>query len=176
MVVFLRRTIVAVGLLLLVGCVTEELVVFEEGVVKKGAMKPFLGTHQVEQWPGDTKPTSIEVTEKDGEFSFSYAVGDQKIHLKFMLSKIPGSKKKLQLLSIPAQEDTNQANMFFIVKAGKDQTYIWPVFSSLPVAKDHLEFEDGKAKAEDVKTFLTKHADAFVTANEPPVTLKHRKR
>ena len=48
----------------------------------------------------------------------------------------------------------------------------WAVFSNLPVAKGELKFKDGKAKAEDVKTFLAKNADAFVTANEPQVTLK----
>ena len=46
----------------------------------------------------------------------------------------------------------------------------------MSVAKDHLDFENGKAKAEDVKKFLAKHADAFVTANERPATLKNEKR
>ena len=65
--------------------------------------------------------------------------------------------------------------MFFLGKADKDQSSIWAVFSNLPVAKDQLSFQDGKAKAEDVKTFLAKHADDFVMANKPQVTLMNPK-
>jgi len=66
--------------------------------------------------------------------------------------------------------------MFFVGKAGEDVTFMWAVFANMPVAENHLSFLDGKAKAEDVKTFLATYADAFVAANEPQVTLEHETR
>ena len=170
------RMIAAASLLVVAGCVTDEVAVYNDSVVNQQAAKRFLGEYQVEQWPGDMKPETIRVADKDGKLRFSYSLPEKKIDLEFVLSKIPSSEKDLYLLSIPAQADTNQANLFFIGRADKDQTYIWAVFSNLPVAKEHLSFEQGKAKADDVKTFLVKHADAFVTANEPQVTLRHEKR
>jgi hypothetical protein len=175
MTIFKRRIVAATCLLLVAGCVTDELAVYKDSVVTREAAKRFLGEYQVEQWPGDAKPERIRVTEQDGELSFSYSLPDKKIQLRFVLSKVPNSKKNLYLLSIPGQEATKQANMFFLGKADKDQSSIWAVFSNLPVAKDHLSFRDGKAKAEDVKTFLAKHADDFVMANEPQVTLMNPK-
>lgn len=175
MVIYKRRIIVATSLLLMAGCITDELAVYKDSVVSKDAMKPFLGMYQVEKWPGDVKPTSISVIEKEGEFNFSYSLPERKVDARFVLSKIPNSKKDLYLLSIPAQADTDQANLFFIGKSEKDQASIWAVGDNLPVASDHLKFTSGKAKAEDVKTFLAEHADTFVAANEPQVTLKHAK-
>jgi len=172
MVVFLRRATLVVGLLSIAGCITDELAVYQDSVVGKEAMKPYLGTYHVEAWPGDMRPTSIAVTQEEDKFSFSYALGDRKVNVNFVLSKIPGSRKDLYLLSLPAQKDTEQANMFFVGQAGKERTSIWAVFSSLPVAQEHLDFTDGKAKAEDVKKFLKQYADAFVEANEPQVALK----
>ncbi len=176
MLVFVRRTILACCLLLVAGCVTEELVVYKESRVSKEAMKPFLGEYQVEKWFGNTMPEIVRVTQKDGEFSLSYVLLNKKVQLHFVLSKIPNSKKDLYLLSIPSQDDTRQANMFFIGEAEKDQTHIWAVFSNLPVAREHLKSQGGRAKALDVKRFLSKNADAFVTANRPQVTLKNEKR
>jgi hypothetical protein len=175
MAIYKRRIIVATCLLLMAGCITDELAVYKDSVVSKDAMKPFLGMYQVEQWPGDVKPTSISVIEKEGEFNFSYSLPDRKVDARFVLSKIPNSKKDLYLLSIPGQADTDQANLFFIGKSEKDQASIWAVSGDLPVASDHLKFKSGKANAEDVKTFLAEHADTFVAANEPQVTLKHAK-
>ena len=172
MFVFVRRTIVACCLLLVAGCVTEELVVYKENVVAKKAMKPFLGTYKVEKWIADKKPESVRVTEKDGEFSFSFEQSDKKIRMKFVLSKIPNSKQGLYLLSLPSQKDTKRANIFFIGKAEKEQTQIWAVFPNSPVANEHLKFQGFKAKVVDVKKFLAKHADAFVTENKPHATLK----
>jgi hypothetical protein len=176
MAIYKRWIIVATCLLLIAGCITDELAVYKDSVVSKDALKPFLGVYQVEEWPGDDKPESVRVAEDDGELSFSYSLPDRNIQARFILSKIPNSKKDLYLLSIPAQAETDQANMFFVGKADKDQTYIWAVFSNLPVTKDHLSFIDGKAKAEDVKSFLATHADAFVAANEPQVKFKNEKR
>lgn len=175
MAIYKRRIIVATCLLLMAGCITDELAVYKDSVVSKDAMKPFLGMYQVEQWPGDMKPTSISVTENEGKFRFSYSLPDRKVDARFVLSKIPNSKKDLYLLSIPGQEDTNQANLFFIGRMKQDQASIWVVVGELPVARDHLKFTSGKAKAEDVKTFLAEHVDAFVAANEPQVTLQHAK-
>ncbi|MBC8355744.1 MAG: hypothetical protein H8E66_27525 [Planctomycetes bacterium] len=174
MVALARRTTAAFCLLFVAGCVTDELVVYKETVVTKASIKPFIGVYHVEEWPGNAKPESVRVTEKDEDLHFSYSLPDKKVQLHFLLSKIPNSKSELYLLSIPGQDDTNQANMFFIGKAEKGQTHIWAVFSNLPVAKDHLKFQDGKAK--EVKKFLAKRADAFVMANEPQVTLKNPER
>lgn len=73
MIVFVRRAILACGLLLVAGCVAEELVVHKDNVVGKKAMKPFLGTYEVEKWLVDTRPETVHVTEKDCEFSFLFA-------------------------------------------------------------------------------------------------------
>jgi len=174
MFVFVRRTIVACCLLLVAGCVTEELVVYKDNVVGKKGMKPFLGTYEVKQWLASKKPESVRVSKKDGEFSFSFVQSDKKIRMQFVLSKIPNTKKDLYLLSLPSQKDTKRANMFFIGKAEKEQTRIWAVFPNSPVANEHLKFQGFKAKAVDVKKFLANHADAFVTENEPQVTLKKK--
>ncbi len=173
MAVSMKRIAAVVCLMLVSGCVTDELVVYMEGVVSGEAMKPFLGTYRVEEWPGDMTPESVRVaTKKDGELSMSYSLPDRIVHVQFILSKIPNSKKDLYLLSLPSQQETKQKNLFFVGQAGAEQTHIWAVFSNLPIAKDHLTFKNGKAKAQDVKTFLAKNADAFVAANDPQVTLK----
>ncbi|MCB9925553.1 MAG: hypothetical protein H6822_25610 [Planctomycetaceae bacterium] len=172
----LARFTIAVSILVpLVGCITDELAVYEDSVVGKDAAKAYVGVYQVEEWPGDIEPETVRVTWKGEGLRFAYSVADKKVDLRFVLSKIPKSKNELYLLSIPGQEATKQANMFFIGRAEKENTHIWAVFSTLPVARDHLEFTSGKAKAEDVKTFLMQHADEFVSANEPQVTLKHIK-
>jgi len=175
MIVFIRRTAVASCLLLVASCVTDELVVYKDSVVSKEAKKAFVGVYQVTDWPGNEKPESVSVTEKEGKLRFSYSVPNKKSDFRFVLSKIPNSKKDLYLLSIPGQEATNQANMFLIGRTVKENTYIWVVFSTLAVAKDHLSFQNGKAKAEDVKQFLAMHGDDFVMANDPEVTLKNPK-
>lgn len=172
MVLLVRRTFVACCLVLVAGCVTDEPTVYKDSIVGKDAVKAFVGEYQVEEWPGNAKPESVSVAQKEGELSFSYSVPDKKYDVHFVLCKIPNSKQDLYLLSIPSQEATNQANLFFIGKTEKKETHIWAVFAKLPVANDHLSFQNGKAKAEDVKTFLSKHADAFVQANEPQVRLK----
>lgn len=173
MAIYVRRIIAATCVLFVAGCETDELAVYKDSVVGKEAAKAFVGVYQVRDWPGDEKPESVCVTEKDGELRFSYSVPDKKYEVRFVLSKIPNSKKDLYLLSIPGQEATNQANLFFVGQADKDQTNIWVVSSNMAVAEGHLGFQDGKAKAGDVKMFLAKHADAFVAANEPQVKLKH---
>lgn len=176
MTVLARRTIALSCLLFATGCVTDELVVYKESVLSKDARGPFLGVYEVLEWPGEMKPESVRVTETDEELGFSYSLPDKNIQLDFVLSTIPNSKKKLHLMSIPSQQDTNRANMFFIGKAERDETQIWAVFSNSPVAKQQLNFTGGKAKAEDVKAFLVAHADAFVTANKPQVRLRKGKR
>jgi len=175
MPVLARFTITVSILVALVGCITDELVVYKDSVVGKEAAKPYLGVYHVEEWPGDMKPEKVRVAEKDGELHFSYSVPDKNYDVRFVLSKIPNSKKDLHLLSLPGQGATNQANMFFLGKATQNETRIWAVFANLPVAKDHLTFQNGKFKAKDVKAFLSKHADAFVMANEPQVRLKNPK-
>lgn len=175
MAFFKRHFVAILCLLCFVGCVTDELAVYKDSVVSKEAVKAFVGVYQVEEWPGDAKPESVCVTDKDGELSFAYSVPDKKVDLRFMLSTIPNSKKDLYLLSIPSQDGTNNANMFFVGQAEKEQTHIWVVHSDFPVAKGQLSFSCGKAKADDVKQFLAKHADAFVTANEPQVTFMNPK-
>ncbi|MBP89297.1 MAG: hypothetical protein CMJ64_21715 [Planctomycetaceae bacterium] len=90
----------------------------------------FVGVYLVEDWPGNAKPKSVGVTEKDGELSFSYSLPDKKSELRFVLSKIPNSKKHLYLLSIPGQDGTNNANMFFVGQAENEQTHIWVVHSN----------------------------------------------
>lgn len=69
---FVRRTIVASCLLLVAGCVTDELAVYKKSVVSREAVKAFEGVYQVEEWPGNVKPESVGVTEKDGELNFAY--------------------------------------------------------------------------------------------------------
>ena len=172
MIVFLRRTLLASCLLFVAGCVTEDLAVYQDSVVSKEATKAFVGVYEVKQWPGNAAPERVRVTVEDGKLRFSYSLPDKKYDVGFVLSKIPNSKKDLYLLSIPGQEATNQANMFFIGKAEKEKTHIWAVFSTLAVAKDHLSFPNGKAKAADVKKFLAQHADEFVTENESQVRLE----
>ena len=169
MAVAVRSTIAALCLLLVAGCLTDELVVCKESVVVEEAMKPFLGVYRVEKWFGNDKPESLRVTEKNGEFQFSFLASGRELH--FVLSKIPNSKKELYLLSIPRQ-DGNPADMILVGKAEKERTHIWAAFANLPVVEEHLSFQDGKAKAEDAKKFLANHADAFVTANEPQFTLE----
>jgi hypothetical protein len=89
-----------------------------------------------------------------------------------MLSKIPNSKRNLLLVSVPSQGDTNKSNIFFIGQVEKGKMHLWIVVSNMPVAEGRLAFENHKAKAGDVKKFLSKYADEFVRANKPTVTLK----
>lgn len=175
MLVFVRRTLAASFLLVVAGCVTDDFAVYKDSVVNKEAAKAFVGVYEVKDWPGNEKPESISVTEKDGQLRFAYSVPGKKYDVRFVLSKIPNSNKGLYLLSIPAQEATNQANMFFLGRAEKENTHIWAVISTLAVAKDHLSFLNGKTKAEEVKRFLAMRGDEFVTANDPQVRLKNPK-
>lgn len=171
MMVLLKRTLPVCCLLIASGCVTDEVVVFKDAIVGKDAAKQFLGVYKVEEWPGDMRPESIRVTEADGKQSFSYSLAGNEIKVQFVVSKIPKSEQDLFLLSVPGQDDTKQANLFFIGKREKEKTSIWAVLSTLRVARDNLSFQIGKAKANDVKQFLMNHADAFVAANKPVVTL-----
>lgn len=175
MAMIMNRLLAISCLLLLAGCVTDKLVVYKDSVLSEKDMRPFLASYKVEKWPGDNKPETVRVAGKKGKHHFTYTTGEKKIKVRFLVSKIPGSKTGLHLLSLPAQKDTNQANLFFIGRAKKDQTDLWIVFSNMPVAKGRLEFENGKAKAEDVKKFLSKHADAFVKENKSTVTLRREK-
>jgi hypothetical protein len=167
-------SLAAVCLLAAAGCVTDKPVSYEDHALSQKQMKAFAGTYQVENWPGNVKPDLVKVTEVDRGLQFAYSLPDQQVEARFQLYKIPGSEKNLHLLSLPAQEDTNQANMFFIGRKQDDQTQIWAVFGNMPVAQDHLQFTEGKAKAEDVQRFLRQKADAFVAANEPQVVLKKK--
>ncbi len=170
----LAKSSIAIPLLAAcVGCITDELVVYKDSIVGKDAAKPYLGVYQVEEWPGDMRPEKVGVAEMGGRLAFSYNLMEKKYDVRFVLSKIPNSKKGLFLLSIPGQPDTNQANMFFLADVTKDETYIWAVLANLPVAKDQLTFENGKFKAGDIKNFLMQHSDAFVQANQPQVKLKN---
>lgn len=160
-------------LLLLAGCVTDEPAVYKDSVVTKEVAKPFLGVYQVKKWPGNMKPETVLVTQEDDKMSFAYSAGNKDLKLRFVLSKIPKSKKDLYLLAVPSQGDTNRANIFFVGRALEEETHLWVVVSNSPVAREHLQFTSGRAKAEDVKAFLAKHADEFASANEPQVQLEN---
>ncbi len=175
MVVYMQRLLAVSCLLFVVGCVTDELAVYKESVVKKKDMKPFLGEYAVVEWPGDAKPKKVRVGQKEGKFHFAYTADEKKIQASFVLSKVPKSKKGLHLLSLYKQESSNNANVFFIGRVEKEKTHLWVVHSNLPVAKGELTFTNGKAKAGELKEFLAKRGDAFIAANEPLVTLVKQK-
>ncbi len=99
--------------------------------------------------------------------------GDE-VEADLVVSKIPNSDKGLLLLTMPAQKGTNQANIFLIARAGKQQTDVWAVLSNLPVANGQLDFDQGKAEAGKAKAFLKEHADEFVAANRPLISLRPR--
>ncbi|MCO6459030.1 MAG: hypothetical protein J5I93_27295 [Pirellulaceae bacterium] len=174
MAVSVRPLLPALCLLFAAGCLTDELSVYEDARLNEAAMKAFAGDYQVVRWPGDTKPQSVGVTQRDGKFRFAYTAGDQNVDAHFVLSRIPGSQQKLLLLSLPKQDATSQASMFLVAKSGPEQTDIWLVLADSPVAQGQLAFEQGKAKAEDVKKFLAAHADQYVTANQPAIRLQRR--
>lgn len=167
-------SLAAVCLLAAAGCVTDKPVSYEDNALSQQEMKSHVGTYQVESWPGNVKPDLVKVTEAEPGLQFSYSLPNEQIEARFQLYRIPESRKDLYLLSLPAQEDTNQANMFFIGRKQDDQTQIWAVFGNMAVAQDHLQFTEGKARAEDVERFLRQRADAFVAANAPQVVLKKK--
>ena len=171
-----KLALVVCALLPLAGCVTEELAVYDDAVVGEQAARRYVGEYRVEAWPGDDRPETIRVSAPDGKLRFAYSLRGKNVDLPFVLSKIPNSQQNLHLLSVPSHDDTNQANLFFIGRADDDQTHIWAVFANSRVASEHLDFQNGKTKAADVKTFLAQHADAFIAANEPQVKLSNPSR
>lgn len=174
MAVSVRPLWAAVCLLFAAGCVTDELAEYEDARLNEAAMKAFVGDYRVVLWPGDTKPPSLAVVQRDGKFRFAYTAGGQNVDAHFVVSKIPGSQQKLLLLSLPKQDATSQASMFFIAQPGPERTDIWVVLADSQVAQGQLAFEQGKARAEDVKKFLAAHADQYVAANQRTIRLQRR--
>ena len=167
----IHAAIAALVFLAATGCVSDQPAVFEDSRLGAEAMQAFVGEYQVVSWPGEQKPTRVAVARRGDEFYFSYDVPGR-TEAVFVLSKIPNSKSELLLLAVPGQKSTNQANLFFVCRADKERADLWLVFANSPVADGKLEFDQGKAKAEDVKRFLARHADALVEAVGPQVRLR----
>lgn len=156
------------------GCVTDKVVVFKKHVITNEDMKKHHGDYAAKQWPGDMKPDRVRVYEKNGKQRFTYRV-DESYDVQFIASTVPGSKKKVTVIAMPSQEATEKDVLFLLARSEKETLQFWFVSKSRAVAKGRLKVKQDVFLAEDVKTFLKAHADAFVEANKPDIVLQKMK-
>ncbi|MBN1910856.1 MAG: hypothetical protein JW818_14015 [Pirellulales bacterium] len=176
------------GLVLAAGCFTDELVVFNKGLLSSDEMKPVLGQYDLtarKDFQGKDSPfdKGTLVLEKSGpRYQFSLKMvyqGDKKRDSysgHFLLSRIPGSKSGLLLFSAPqiTINEKKKNNFYGILKQEKGTLNFWVVTPDHSLVKEHLAFEHGVSRAAEVKSFLEKYADAFVLANAPILTFKKK--
>lgn len=153
------------GLLLLSGCVSDELVSYPDHPFSDQAKREYLGEYTVVRWPGEVKAESARIRLDEGVLRFEYKQGGKPVSLKLVLSHVPGSRKQLFVAAIPKQTENARANLFFLGRTVKDRTELWAVLGNSDVAKGKLPFRQGQAKAAEVVEFLRAHGDAFVDAN-----------
>lgn len=186
--------ILLLGLVLIAGCITDKLVVFEKGILSDEEMKVFLGAWELTELHAlDGKRRSFEkgnlVIQKDGpryQFSLKITRGDsEEVAGHFLLSKIPDSKSGLLLFSCPTlkmktkehEESEVILNFFCILKRDGNTIHFWWVGPDRPVAKGRLSSSRGGSagyQSEDVTSFLEDYADAYVLANAPLYTFKKK--
>ncbi len=187
----LKCALLCFAVLFASGCLTDELVVYEKGLLTPEEMKPLLGAHELTELRSgsDGKAMPFEkgrlaVEKKGDKYHFSleidYKNGSEKYAGPFLLSRIPESKSKLLVLAIPDctskprdGDKLDLKNVFLLVKREGDQTYAWLVLNERPVAKGKIASAgQGGFKADQVKSFLEKHADAYVKANKAVMGFK----
>ena len=185
------RCLLPLCVLIAGGCVTDELAVFEDDLLSSEEMKALMGEYVWTEMKGrgeePEKPKEGKlVLEQRGPryfFAMSELADDGKRGGNegyFMLSKIPGSKANLLLLSCPHVSPRKPYaidNLFLVVKVEKNVAYGWLVMESEPVAKGRLTAGESGSNgydADELKDFLTKYADAYVLANHPNLTFQKK--
>lgn len=173
----MSRLVRIIGLLLLTvfvsGCITDKVAVYKETKLNKKQMRKHHAVYKVEQWPGNDGPKEVRVYGKEGKTHFAYKA-EEAIDIHFLLSKIPNSKTGLHLMALPPQKGSDDKAMFFVGRAEKQKTMLWVVFANQPVAKDKLPKKN--LTAEQLKTFLAKHADEYAKENKPQIVLAREKK
>ena len=171
------QSFMLLGFVLLAGCVTDKLVVFQKGLLSDEEMKPFLGEWTLTRrldWDGKKRAFrkgTLALAKKGLDYHFLMELDDDRWSADhFLLSKIPNSKSGLLLLSSPKVDSCE--NFFGIAKQDNGTLYFWVVCEDQPMAKGRLSIQDGSFRASDVESFLEKHADAFIRANSPNFTFK----
>jgi hypothetical protein len=170
------------------GCVTDKLAVFEDNVLSNDEMKSFVGKYRVvavtgedgEQRPKEEfKDFTLEVIQKGNAYHFEYRAPEKSFG-SFVLSRVPGQKAGALLFASPKVEGVGWAkaieNVFFIVKRDKDTIQLWLPVGNEAVAKD-FPFtkklsQGGGFKAAELREFLKKHADEYVSENAARMTFK----
>lgn len=173
------------------GCTTDRLTVFEDRLLSDAEMKSFLGEYELTDTADDHRfgvSGKLSVTRKGVRYYLELEGlkedSEQKMFKGyFLLSHIPKAHKvgigetelrfttnrNTILFSSPnlaTMNDEGYKNAFGLVRQDDDKLYFWMVSHDYPVAKGKLPEKDCYPSNE-VKEFLSLHADAFARANPP---------
>lgn len=175
------------------GCATtDRLTVFENRLLSDAEMTSFLGEYELTDTADDDHlgvSGKLSVRRKGVRYYLELEIVNEDserntIEGYFLLSHIPKAHKvgigetevrfttnrNTILISSPnlagIKSDGDYENAFGLVRQDDDKLYFWMVSHDCPVAEGKLPEKDCYPSNE-VKEFLSLHADAYARANEP---------
>lgn len=174
------------------GCATtDRLTVFENRLLSDAEMKSFLGEYELTDTADglDGGSGNLCVERKGVRYYLKYETVNEDSEREtlegyFLLSHVPKAHKvgigetevhfttnrNTILFSSPnlagIKSDGDYENAFGLVRQEDDKLYFWMVSHDCPVAEGKLPEKDCYPSNE-VKEFLSLHADAYARANEP---------